>query len=299
MIFKVNIKKGIKEMKAIGIFYFSGTGNTEIVANMLKESFSNQGCQADLIRMEDVLKDKMKTDIQKYDLIGIGSQVIGFGTPNLVKKFIHTFPGGLGKKVFIFRTAGGVTPINYNASQPIIKVLTKKGYKVFYEQLFSISSNWTVKYDDYVIKELYEATKKKVKVMCVEVVRGDKRLLKTDLKHRVLMGFVREISSKLLWLVGKDYTVSAWCTGCGLCIKNCPAENIYKKNNKIKFKAVCNVCMRCIYACPKKAIKFRLFSFFPVSEDYNIKNIIEHPCIGSQDKRGHVPAFFKDYVEQE
>jgi len=34
------------------------------------------------------------------------------------------------EKVFIFRTAGGVAPVNYNASKPVIRRLVRKGYDV-------------------------------------------------------------------------------------------------------------------------------------------------------------------------
>ncbi|HWQ29393.1 MAG TPA: hypothetical protein VN549_00270 [Negativicutes bacterium] len=78
----------------------------------------------------------------KNDLLGIGSQVIGYGVPVLVRDFIKALPDGNGKRTFIFRTAGGVAPINYNASKPIIGKLKRKGYEVFYERVFSISSNW-------------------------------------------------------------------------------------------------------------------------------------------------------------
>lgn len=47
---------GRKNMKSVVIYYFSGTGNTEIVANMIQEEFSQHQYAVDLIRMEDVLK---------------------------------------------------------------------------------------------------------------------------------------------------------------------------------------------------------------------------------------------------
>jgi len=286
-------------MKSVGIYYFSGTGNTEIVAKMIKEEFCHHQYEVDLIRIEDVLKNNMKIDMQKYDLIGIGSQVIGYAAPNIVKDFIHILPNEEARKVFIFRTAGGVAPVNYNASKSIIRKLAKKGYEVFYERIFAISSNWIIKYDDDIIGQLHKATKKKVSIMCEELVRGDKRILKTSMKLKVLMAFLMLICPPLMPLVGKDYIVSKECTHCGLCIKNCPVDNIYEKKDQIKFKMSCNACMRCVYACPKNAINFRFLTFFPVAGGYNIKKILEHPCPASEDAKKVVPAFFKDYVEKE
>jgi flavodoxin len=43
-------------MLEVGIFYFSGTGNTELAAEKIKEEFEKRNCKVDLIKMEEVLK---------------------------------------------------------------------------------------------------------------------------------------------------------------------------------------------------------------------------------------------------
>lgn len=286
-------------MKKAVIYYFSGTGNTEIVANLLKEECIYHGYIIDMIKIEDVLKNNLTIDIKKYDLIGVGSQVIGYGVPNIVHKFIQRFPEEQGKKVFIFRTAGGVAPINYNASKSIIRRLRKKGYDVFYERIFSIGSNWVVKFNDNVVKELYEATRKKVRIMCDEVMRNEKRILKTSLGLKILMEFVAFISRPCFNLLGKDLTVNKSCVNCGLCIKNCPTQNIYEKNGKIKFKLNCNCCMRCIYSCPKKAINFRIVKFFAVPGGYNIKKTLKKPYVFNEEKNEDNLPFFNNYINDD
>jgi flavodoxin/NAD-dependent dihydropyrimidine dehydrogenase PreA subunit len=249
-------------MKSVGIFFFSGTGNTELVAEMVSEKFSEFKYQVDLMRIEDILKGSLKIDLIKYDLVGIGCQVIGYGVPNLMHIFMSKLPEVKGVKVFIFRTAGGVGPINYNASNSIIKKLSRKGYVVFHERIFSIGSNWVVKFDNSIMKQLYKATEKKVSIMCEEVIAGKTRLLRTGLKLRLGMGMAAPVFSILLRLSGKDLKVSKACSHCGLCIKNCPAGNIYEKNSRVKFRLYCNCCLRCVYSCPQNAINFKILSFF-------------------------------------
>ncbi|AZV57870.1 EFR1 family ferrodoxin [Clostridium sp. AWRP] len=285
-------------MKSVVIYYFSGTGNTEIVANMIKEGFFNYQYNVTVIRIEDVLKNNLKIDLEKYDLVGIGCQVIGFGTPNIVRHFIKLLPKQKYKKTFIFRTAGGVTPINYNASKPIIRKLSRKGYKVFYERLFSIGSNWMNKFDDEIIKQLYAATAKKADIMCQEVIHGKKRTLKTGIGLKVLMEGMMFIISRIIFLLGKDLKVNENCSHCGLCIKNCPAENIYEKNEKINFRLSCNGCMRCVYSCPKSAINFKSLTSFPIPGGYNIKEILKQPS-GDGKIKNKVPPFFDSYIKDD
>lgn len=286
-------------MKSVALYYFSGTGNTEIVAKMIKEELEKLEYCVDFIRIEDVMKGSCSIEVNKYDMVGIGSQVIGFGVPYLVQKFIRLFPNEIKKKVFIFRTAGGVAPINYNASKPMIRALSKKGYDVFYERIFSISSNWITRFDDAVIRQLYEATGKKAAVMCMEVISGQKRILKTGIRLMLLMETIAFISTCFFRLIGKDMKIDNSCTGCGLCIKNCPSNNICKKDGKIKFKLSCNSCLRCIYSCPKHAMSLRLLSFFPVKGGYNIMKILSHESNSGETMKKPEPPFFKAYIEND
>lgn len=285
-------------MKTVALFYFSGTGNTKIVAGMFKDAFTRQGYCVDMMQMEDFIKNKMDLNLDQYELIGFGSQVIGYGVPNLVKDFVHILPKGRQQKTFIFRTAGGVAPINYNASKSMIRALSRKGYNVFYERIFSISSNWITRFSDPVIHQLYEATCKKVDLTCQELIAGEKRFLKTGLGLQVLMETVAFISGGFFRLVGLDYQVSSSCSNCGLCIKNCPAKNIYTGNGKVKFKLNCSSCMRCVYNCPKQAIQFRFLKFFQVDGGYQIQKILSQPAPELKETENR-PPFFNAYLQDD
>jgi len=286
-------------MKSIVVYYFSGTGNTEIVTNMVKEEFTRLKYNITLIRIEDVLKCKLEIDLQRFDLVGIGCPIVGYGVPNIVNNFIRLLPKEKCKRVFIFRTAGGVAPINYNASKPMVRILARKGYQVFHERVFSIGSNWVVKFDDVVTRQLYDATSRKVAIMCRDVSNGATRILNTGIILKVIMRVVSLFTPRIFRLVGKDLIVNKSCSNCGLCIKNCPAKNIYEKNGKIKFKLSCSSCMRCFYSCPKCAINFRLLTFFPVPGGYNIEKILAKPCDTDEKTNRPIPPFFNDYIQND
>jgi ferredoxin len=230
-------------MKTIGIFYFSGRGNTELVADIIRDKFEELGCTVDLIRMEDIIKAGLHLDPDQYDYLGIGCPVIGFGVPRLVMEFIGDLPNSDGKKTFLFRTTGGVAPMNYNASRPIIRSMVKKGYEVKYERIF------------------FEATKSTAEAMSMEILCGEQRVLKTGTGLQLLMGMARILSSGVLPFMGKNLIADPSCTHCGLCIKNCPSGNIHEKAGRIRFGHSCSSCMRCIDSCPNQAIRFRILSF--------------------------------------
>lgn len=63
-----------------------------------------------------------------------------------------------------------------------------------------------------------------------------------------------------LWFSGKtrDYSdrlkISDACTGCGLCTRLCPMENLMLENGRAKAGNRCTMCYRCISSCPVQAI---------------------------------------------
>lgn len=285
-------------MKKLGVFYFSGTGNTEIAAKHVAQAFIDLGWSAELIRIEDVNKKKIQLNINQYDLIGLGSQVIGYGIPRVVRSFARALPTTSdNKKVFIFRTAGGVVPSNYNVSKELIRILKHKRYDVCYEELFTIGSNWIMKYDDVIMKQLYLTTVRKIAQMCNAINQGERHFYETGTTLRIKMGVIAAFSSRILSLLGKDAVVNQSCTACGLCAKRCPAENISIKNGKVKFHASCSACLRCVYSCPTHAINFRLLHFVVIPGGYNVKKSLSTDGNRDEKPNGKIPPFFQGYVE--
>ena len=145
-------------MVSIKIFYFSGTGNTALVGGMFESNLKKLGYAVEAIRMEDALKGRAEVSVEDCDLIGSGSPVTGYGAPPIVYRFLRSLPTAKGKRVFIFRTAGGVAPINYNASGTMRRILKGRGYRVFHERLFSVGSNWIVRFGNEAVRKLRDAT---------------------------------------------------------------------------------------------------------------------------------------------
>jgi len=52
----------------------------------------------------------------------------------------------------------------------------------------------------------------------------------------------------------KKWKVTDSCILCNKCVKECPVDNLYKKDNKIYSKNDCIVCYRCVNICPTNSI---------------------------------------------
>lgn len=284
-------------MKELGLFYFSGTGNTKLVTSLIAEEFAHLGWKTSIYNVENINSKDELPDMESFDLIGMGAQVIGFTTPRRMNQFIRILPDSKKSgRVFIYRTCGGVAKNNYAASHSIIHMLRKKKYNFFYERLFSIGSNWMYKFDDEIMQQLYVATARKIKLMCTELIEGKERFYETSACTRLKYNFIACLSKLLFPFMGKNMKVSKSCTKCECCIKNCPEKNINILKGKIHFASNCSACLRCIYDCPKQAINFRILTFMKLKDGYNLKKSLSSKIECNKEKTGNIPPFFERYI---
>ena len=193
-------------IKSIGLFYFSGTGNTQVVAALLKEAFERRGVDVTTTRIEQALKEKAGFDPDAYDLVGVGHPVHGFDAPRILYDFIADLiapsPAVEKKRAFIFKTAGDFSSMNNAASKTAIECLERKGYDVFYDRIICMPSNWAVKYDDAFSKQLYCAAVAKMAHMVDDILAGRERSLKVG---PILRWGVRLLSQ------GEDWGLAKGC----------------------------------------------------------------------------------------
>ncbi|MCJ7570954.1 MAG: flavodoxin family protein [Candidatus Thermoplasmatota archaeon] len=133
----------------IGLVYYSRTGNTRQVAKTLEEKFKEKNAEVDLIEIEHVKRPGYFTggkastfqqelpiknnhfDMQKYDIIIVGSPTWSKRPSPFVKSFINKAENIKGKKVAVFST--GMSRINEREQfKEIIKNdLKNAGMKTF------------------------------------------------------------------------------------------------------------------------------------------------------------------------
>jgi flavodoxin/ferredoxin len=290
-----------KTIRTLGLFYFSGTGNTEIVAERIESAFRSQGVDVERIRIEDVLKGQVQVNTGAFDVIGIGHPVYGFDAPRIIDDFVHKLPPGKGTRTFVFKTAGDLSWLNNGASKAAIRSLERKGYSVFYERLICMPSNWAMRYADELSKQLCEAVGVKAEHTCAEILAGKERHIKATALFSVIVRWSHWGEELGACLFGKGLRVSRTCINCGTCIANCPTDNIHRHETGIQFGGNCLWCMRCIYACTRHAISPRFGRFCVLKGGYDIKSIIDDPSIGRDyikpETRGYYARFVR-YLQQ-
>lgn len=234
----------------VALYYFSGTGNTERVALLLKEAF---GPETEVYRLRYPFNDYPNPN--DFALIGFGYPIHAFNAPEVMNRFAKGFP--IAKKkmpYFIFKTSGEPLHLNDCSSRKMIHNLRKKGYSCVQEFHYITPYNMVFRHSNPMAKKMWDYAKRMVSFNVKKVLSGA-----VETPHfRPLQGWYI-VPFRIEWPFAKtngryfkvDYSK---CVHCKKCVNGCPMGNITIKDGKLVFANRCSLCMYCSFSCPRKAI---------------------------------------------
>lgn len=256
-------------MAIIGIFYFSGTGNTALIAGFLQQAFEAGGHTVILETMETYTRRKTTPDLTPYDLVGFGHPVLGLGSTCIPVEFARLLPQQTGKSGFVFQCCGDPHWINNHASRSLIRILKRKGISIRHESQYAMAVNFIFRWEDALVLQLYDAARRKSMRDADEIISGVERQLPMAWLLRGLCRMVTLLEEKAgARCFGLSLRTKDTCNSCGLCAHQCPRDNIRMNKSRPAFGSRCIFCMRCVYGCPREAIHSPLFGF-TIVEGYN------------------------------
>ncbi len=245
------------------IAYFSGTGNTRLVADAILERLEKHGYTGETRPVEKIRAADIDADV-----LGVGFPSYGLCYPRIFEPFFGNLPGKEGPAAaFVFSTHAWSSGDSLTCAA---ERLREKGYMTVARQSFKCPSNGARTFfapDHFMYRKMVRFEKgilQKIRKFGdqvherVEAFRenpfhdpGRKRWINK------LTGFVAtHLMEKRLY---KDFKViKNRCIGCGRCVKECPDENLEMQEGKAEFLRGndCLRCMRCIGICPVNAILF-------------------------------------------
>lgn len=254
--------------KAI-IYYFSGTGNTRIIAEMILNELNRLNVTTDLYDIRSPFSGI--PDPSDFDYVGFGYPVHAFNTPEFVLKFIDRLPDAPKTPTFIFKTSGEPFRFNNASSWPLIRKLRKKGFVPLTDEHLLMPYNIMFRYPEAIAKHMYAHNIKLATVIARKVISGKNCLPRYHFPTIILMYLAR-----LQWLGAKIngpliHVQKQLCTACGLCIRNCPGENIGIKKGYPKFDHRCTMCMSCATVCPVDAVRPGFLNNWRINGGYDFQ----------------------------
>jgi len=241
------------EPKAL-ICYFSGTGNTWIMANAIGKEFGKRGVKADLLALEQAPRN---LDFSPYSIIGIGFPVYAWCFPSNVRRFFKKIPHGEGRRAFVFST---IQSSSLGAEALAARYLEHKGYSVACARTFLAVNNESIYYGPADPRsprtlEILKDMKARAPAFVTEILSGSGEIERNS-TLAVLTSQLTGMGFDLLdgWVASRNFHVTEDCTRCGICEKICPEDNIYASLTFPQFRNRCLMCERCVNFCPVKAI---------------------------------------------
>lgn len=257
----------------IAIVYFSGTGNTEKVLKEFESFFKIQNNEVKMIKIES--GEYIPTDI---DILIIGYPVHAFNAPKIVLDYFNNisfFKEDL--PTYIVKTSGEGLTLNNGSSNKLTSILKNKGITIFNEYHYLMPYNIIFRHSDKMAYKMWKIVLELIPLDAKEILDKKRIVIKYSLGTKFVSNALR-IEQPGAHIIGSGFEVNNNCIHCGLCEKNCPTKNIIIKNNKVYFKEKCMICMRCVFNCPKDAIKPGILNRWKVNGQYSFSYSDDENC---------------------
>lgn len=236
--------------KKVSIFYFSGTGNTQIIAKRIDAKFKESGFISSVSKMEETRPVFIDNDT----IVGIGFPIASFVTYKVAFDFIRKLPEVDGVPIFGFCTMGGASL--WGIIDEVRRILVRKGYKPVGYQEFRMPLNIFAKFPEKMRKSRIEKGFQQadgfVNALIEKKSKWNEKFIGSKLIYLMSAGIFKLADLKIHQKLLKIRVDHNRCVKCGICVEKCPINNI-QMNDKIVIGDRCQYCFRCVAVCPKQA----------------------------------------------
>jgi ferredoxin len=255
------------------ILFFSGTGNTQFIAEYIKNSLLNSNSisipdfQISLGALENVDLQKLSEN----DIICLGFPIYAGRSPLIVRELIEKLPNLQDKGFFVYNTKGLAQGMG---NFEVIRRLKKKGLKTLSSTSIKMPGSdgicMFMKENSKSLQKLTEKNYEEIPKLnkFIRKIETAFHLLQQGLKVEELLrstpknpfGF---LITGILWLLYGliekkmicSYRTDDTCNLCEICIQICPRKNIQIQDGRISFGDNCLLCLRCLNNCPQNSIQ--------------------------------------------
>ena len=244
----------------VNLYWFSGTGNTLLIAEAMAGAFRAKGHAVSLIPIERTRPG----EIDPAAVCGFAIPVAGQGTYPFIWEFLEALPQVKGTPCFLADTlalySGGILG-------PVKRLLRRKGFRPLGAREFIMPDNLLRKaarpdYDT----PLQRKGPRRAADFAGRLTEGRAQWWDIPLYSDLMSlwyrkrGFVRTFLKILPLRIDPER-----CTACGICVSLCPEHSLSMKEAKSVPVNTdrCSLCHRCFAYCPEGAINIGNKAHYP------------------------------------
>lgn len=234
------------------VLYFSGTGNSQYVADRIAEMISDEA-----VSMNQYLKARKNVTVRSERPFVFVAPTYCWRLPRVVEQWImKTHFSGSQDAYFILTCGGGCG----NAGIYAERLCEKKGLRFHGLGQVVMPENYLAMFPTPSEAECHEIIENASPCIAglAERIRSGKDFARRSVSFK---DKVKSGPANPLFYAGivhdKGFSVADRCISCGKCALRCPLNNIDMINGKPVWKGNCTHCMSCIAGCPTEAIEYK------------------------------------------
>ena len=233
------------------VIYFTGTGNSRYVAQIIADKTGDQ-----IIDAGEYIKEKREVVISSDRPWIFVAPTYAWRLPRLFENFILSGSFGNNTQAYFVMTCG--VDIG-SAGKEIQKLCAKKGFTYMGVLPFVMPENYVAMFDvpdKATASKTIEAAEDNLQDAISIITQGKcfssaehgfSDWLKTSVTNPMFYRFAVKAG---------PFHITDSCIGCGKCVQYCPLNNITLVSGKPQWGKNCTHCMACICKCPTETIEY-------------------------------------------
>lgn len=233
------------------ILYFSGTGNSEYVAERIGKETGDK-----VMNLFERIRNRDFTPINASSPWVVVVPTYAWRIPRIVQEWIKNTNLTGSRDIYFVMTCGGSIG---SAGSYLEKLCSAK--KLNYLGCIGITmpENYLAMFSTPARDEALETIRRAESVIdrAALLIKSKDSFPQSSLtwKDKMNSGIVNDLFYPMFVHAKKFYATDA-CVSCGKCVKVCPLDNVRLENEKPIWGKNCTHCMACISRCPKEAIEY-------------------------------------------
>lgn len=233
------------------IFYFSGTGNSQLAAKRIAGITGDE-----LVSINDMLRANKSENFHSDKPLVFVTPTYAWRIPRIVEEWIRDAHFDGNQDAYFVLTCGDNCG---NAAKYIRELCASRGFRFRGLAQVVMPENYLAMFptpDEAECREILQKADPVIESIAKTIKNGESLPQKhVSPADRIMSGPVNPLFYSL-FVHDKKFTVTNACVSCGKCARRCPLNNITLEGGKPIWHGNCTHCMACIGGCPAKAIEY-------------------------------------------